>query len=87
MRLNFIYKGDCRDVMKKNFEDRSVDLIFADPPLFTIQANKLPICNLTASYAMGDPLRLFHLTMGNRGPSPGYTYHNKNQTYCHRQNF
>ncbi|OPX36766.1 MAG: hypothetical protein B1H12_06450 [Desulfobacteraceae bacterium 4484_190.2] len=60
--------------------------IFADPPLFTIQTNKLPICNLTGSYAMGDPLRLSHLTMGNRVPGPGYTYQNENQTYCYRQN-
>jgi hypothetical protein len=60
--------------------------IFGDPPLFTIEANKPPIFNLVASYAMGDPLRLFHLTMGNPISSPRYTDHNKNQTYRHRQN-
>ena len=32
MKLNFIYKGDCRDVMKKSFDNESVDLVFADPP-------------------------------------------------------
>ena len=32
MKLNYIYKGDCIRIMKKEIEKESIDLIFADPP-------------------------------------------------------
>ena len=32
MKLNHIYKGDCIDIMKREIADKSIDLIFADPP-------------------------------------------------------
>lgn len=34
MKTNAIYCGDCRDVLK-TFPDRSVDLIYLDPPFFS----------------------------------------------------
>lgn len=40
MRTNYIYKGYCQDVMKKNFDNESVDLIFADPP-YNLSGNGL----------------------------------------------
>ena len=40
MKLNYIYKGDCRDVMKKSFDNESVDLVFADPP-YNLSGNGL----------------------------------------------
>lgn len=32
MNLNSVYLGDCIDIMMEHFDDKSVDLIFADPP-------------------------------------------------------
>ncbi len=40
MRTNFIYKGDCRQIMQKNIPEESVDLIFADPP-YNLSGNGL----------------------------------------------
>ena len=40
MKLNYIYKGNCRDVMKKSFDNESVDLVFADPP-YNLSGNGL----------------------------------------------
>ena len=34
MEVNSIYCGDCKDILKK-FPDKSVDLIYADPPFFS----------------------------------------------------
>ena len=34
MEVNSIYCDDCLDVLKK-FPNRSVDLIYADPPFYT----------------------------------------------------
>jgi site-specific DNA-methyltransferase (adenine-specific)/modification methylase len=32
MKFNYIYKGDCVKVMKKNISTSTIDLIYADPP-------------------------------------------------------
>ncbi|KKS12945.1 MAG: methylase N-4/N-6 domain protein, partial [Candidatus Daviesbacteria bacterium GW2011_GWB1_41_5] len=32
MKTNTIHKGDCRQILKKEIPDESIDLIFADPP-------------------------------------------------------
>ena len=40
MKINNIYKGDCRKVMKEEMPDESVDLIFADPP-YNLSGNGL----------------------------------------------
>lgn len=32
MKTNHIYQGDCRDVLKQEVPNESIDLIFADPP-------------------------------------------------------
>lgn len=32
MKLNYIYKGDCRKVLKKYIPNEGIDLVFADPP-------------------------------------------------------
>lgn len=40
MKTNNIYKGDCREILKKQIPDESVDLIFADPP-YNLSGNGL----------------------------------------------
>lgn len=40
MKTNIIYKGDCIETMKKEMKERSVDLIFADPP-YNLSGNGL----------------------------------------------
>ncbi len=40
MKLNYIYKGDCRKVMKKELPNESIDLVFADPP-YNLSGNGL----------------------------------------------
>lgn len=40
MKINNIYKGDCRKVLKKEIPSESIDLIFADPP-YNLSGNGL----------------------------------------------
>jgi len=40
MKTNIIYKGDCIEVLNKEIPDKSVDLIFADPP-YNLSGNGL----------------------------------------------
>lgn len=40
MKTNIIYKGDCRKVLKDKIPDKSIDLIFADPP-YNLSGNGL----------------------------------------------
>ncbi len=40
MKFNIIYKGDCRDIMKNEILENSINLIFADPP-YNLSGNKL----------------------------------------------
>lgn len=40
MKLNTIYKGDCRTILNKEIPKESVDLIFADPP-YNLSGNGL----------------------------------------------
>jgi len=40
MKLNTIYQGDCIKVLNEKIEDKSVDLIFADPP-YNLSGNGL----------------------------------------------
>jgi len=40
MKLNFIYNGDCIDILNKKIEAKSIDLIFADPP-YNLSGNSL----------------------------------------------
>lgn len=40
MNTNNIYKGDCREILKKEIPDESVHLIFADPP-YNLSGNAL----------------------------------------------
>jgi len=40
MKLNTIYKGDCRTILNKTIPKESVDLIFADPP-YNLSGNGL----------------------------------------------
>lgn len=40
MKLNTIYKGDCIKVLNEKIDERSVDLVFADPP-YNLSGNGL----------------------------------------------
>ena len=40
MRTNVIYNGDCIDILNKQVDEESVDLIFADPP-YNLSGNSL----------------------------------------------
>jgi len=40
MKLNFIYNGDCIEILNKKIETKSIDLIFADPP-YNLSGNGL----------------------------------------------
>ncbi len=40
MKKNFIYKGDCINVLNNEIEEKTVDLIFADPP-YNLSGNEL----------------------------------------------
>lgn len=40
MKVNSIYTGDCIQILKKEIEDNSIDLIFADPP-YNLSGNAL----------------------------------------------
>lgn len=40
MKKNFIYNGDCIDILNNGIDDKSVDLIFADPP-YNLSGNGL----------------------------------------------
>lgn len=40
MKINTIYKGDCRTILNKEIPEESVDLIFADPP-YNLSGNGL----------------------------------------------
>lgn len=40
MKTNIIYHGDCREILKKEISDESIDLIFADPP-YNLSGNGL----------------------------------------------
>jgi site-specific DNA-methyltransferase (adenine-specific)/modification methylase len=40
MKTNIIYKGDCRKILKDKIFEKSIDLIFADPP-YNLSGNGL----------------------------------------------
>jgi len=40
IKTNTIHKGDCRQILKKEIPDESIDLIFADPP-YNLSGNGL----------------------------------------------
>lgn len=40
MKTNIIYKGDCREILKKEIKNESIDLIIADPP-YNLSGNAL----------------------------------------------
>ena len=40
MKKNFIYNGDCIDILNNEIDEKSVDLIFADPP-YNLSGNGL----------------------------------------------
>src|SRR3989338_8444551 len=40
MKINHIYPGDCINILKNEIKERSVDLIFADPP-YNLSGNGL----------------------------------------------
>ena len=40
MKTNIIYHGDCIDVLNKNVDEQSIDLVFADPP-YNLSGNGL----------------------------------------------
>ena len=40
MKTNVIYNGDCLDILNKKVDEKSVDLIFADPP-YNLSGNGL----------------------------------------------
>lgn len=44
MKLNYIYQGDCIDVMRREIPDNSIDLIYADPP-YNLSGKKLNLVN------------------------------------------
>jgi len=44
MKTNYIYKGDCIEVMKKHIPDGSINLIYADPP-YNLSGKNLNLIN------------------------------------------
>jgi len=44
MREDFIYKGDCVEIMKNFIEEESIDLVYADPP-YNLSGNSLNLLN------------------------------------------
>ena len=44
MKINSIYTGDCIEIMNKNIDRNSIDLIFADPP-YNLSGKKLTLTN------------------------------------------
>jgi DNA modification methylase len=48
MEINKVYLGDCIEVMK-TLPNKSIDLIFADPP-FNIGTPTIPFTHLPAPY-------------------------------------
>jgi site-specific DNA-methyltransferase (adenine-specific)/modification methylase len=44
MKINYIYKGDCVEVMKNNISNESIDLIYADPP-YNLSGKSLNLIN------------------------------------------
>ena len=40
MKVNIIYQGDCIKVLNEKIDEKSVDLIFADPP-YNLSGNDL----------------------------------------------
>src|SRR5260370_39778077 len=52
-QLDHIYQGDCRDILS-NLPEKSVDLIFADPPYNLQLQNTLLRPNLTEVDAVDD---------------------------------
>lgn len=40
MKINTIYNGDCQEILKKQIPEKSIDLIFADPP-YNLSGNGL----------------------------------------------
>ena len=44
MNVNHIYHGDCVEIMKKNIEKESIDLVYADPP-YNLSGKKLNLIN------------------------------------------
>jgi site-specific DNA-methyltransferase (adenine-specific)/modification methylase len=46
IKHNHIYQGDCVEVLKKNIEKNSIDLIYADPP-YNLSGKSLNLVNNT----------------------------------------
>ena len=46
IKVNHIYQGDCVEVIKKNIEKDSIDLIYADPP-YNVSGKSLNLVNNT----------------------------------------
>jgi len=44
MKINYIYRGDCIEVMKKHIPDGSINLIYADPP-YNLSGKSLNLIN------------------------------------------
>jgi site-specific DNA-methyltransferase (adenine-specific)/modification methylase len=44
MKVNCIYLGDCVEIMGKEFPEKSIDLIYADPP-YNLSGKKLTLIN------------------------------------------
>ena len=40
MKLNTIYQGDCINILNEKIDEKSIDLIFADPP-YNLSGNSL----------------------------------------------
>ena len=40
MKINYIYSGDCIEVLNKTIKKSSIDLVFADPP-YNLSGNAL----------------------------------------------
>jgi len=46
IKHNYIYQGDCVEVLKKNIQNNSIDLIYADPP-YNLSGKSLNLINNT----------------------------------------
>lgn len=44
MKINYIYKGNCIQIMKECIEDNKIDLIYADPP-YNLSGKSLNLVN------------------------------------------
>ena len=44
MKINYIYHGDCIEVIRNEFSAESIDLIYADPP-YNLSGKELNLKN------------------------------------------